>query len=94
MISIFIDEPCLPANYKTINQWERSVGNLKGGQICDNILKPGWYRPVSLAGNAMPTDCQKNGLKCGTMFPIWMNGKYCCLFFCSCLFSFVTLAES
>ncbi|XP_071123915.1 uromodulin-like [Mytilus edulis] len=69
-------EPCLPANYKTINQWERSVGNLKGGQICDNILKPGWYRPVSLAGNAMPTDCQKNGLKCGTMFPIWMNGTH------------------
>lgn len=69
-------EPCLSTNYKTIDQWERSVGNNKSGKICDNVLKPGWYRPTSLAGKAMPTDCPSNGLKCGTTFPIWMNGTH------------------
>ncbi|CAC5392587.1 unnamed protein product [Mytilus coruscus] len=67
-------EPCLPANYKNIDQWERSVGNKNGGQICDNVLEPGWYRPVSKAGREMPTSCPENGLKCGTTYPIWMNG--------------------
>ncbi|XP_071126275.1 uncharacterized protein [Mytilus edulis] len=67
-------EPCLPTNYRNIDQWERSVGNINGGQICDNVLEPGWYRPISKAGKEMPTSCPKNGQKCGTTYPIWMNG--------------------
>ncbi|XP_076071801.1 uncharacterized protein LOC143043313 [Mytilus galloprovincialis] len=70
-------EECLPVNHKTIDQWERSTKNgVSGGRICDSNLKPDWYRPISKAGNLMPTKCLNGGFKCGTSKPIWMQGSY------------------
>ncbi|CAG2200141.1 unnamed protein product [Mytilus edulis] len=71
------DDECLPVNHKTIDQWERSTKNgVSGGRICDSNLKPDWYRPISKAGNLMPTKCLNGGFKCGTSKPIWMQGSY------------------
>ena len=70
-------DPCLEVNYKTLDQWQRSVKNTGvNGTICDNMLQPGWYRPISLAGNMMPTQCQEGGFTCGTINTLWMNGSH------------------
>ena len=42
--------------------------------ICDTFLS-GWYRVTSGAGENMPTECIDGGFRCGTISPIWMNGK-------------------
>ena len=71
-----VDDPCLEVNYKTLDQWQRSVKNTGvNGTICDNMLQPGWYRPISLAGSMMPTQCQEGGFTCGTINTLWMNGR-------------------
>lgn len=70
------DDPCVEGNYKELNQWERSVANDLRNEICDNFLPSGWYRPISLAGNTMPTECIQGGFRCGTTSPLWMNGSY------------------
>ncbi|XP_071126545.1 uncharacterized protein [Mytilus edulis] len=70
------DDPCLEGNYIELNQWERSVANDIRKGICDNFLPSGWYRPISLAGNTMPTECIQGGFRCGTTSTLWMNGSY------------------
>ncbi|VDI56273.1 Hypothetical predicted protein [Mytilus galloprovincialis] len=69
-------EPCLEENHQTLDHWERSVNNPDIGNLCDNTLTPGWYRPISAVGNTMPTECPVGGYKCGTSSPIWMDGSY------------------
>lgn len=71
----FVDEPCLEENHQSLDNWERSVNNTEIGNLCDNTLTPGWYRPISAVGNAMPTECPQGGYKCGTSSPIWMDGR-------------------
>lgn len=68
-------DPCMTGNYEVLNDWERSVNNAHGS-LCDFSLSNGWYRPISLVGNTMPTECPVNGFRCGTSVPIWMNGSY------------------
>lgn len=65
----------MTGNYEVLNDWERSVNNAHGS-LCDFSLSNGWYRPISLVGNTMPTECPVNGFKCGTSVPIWMNGRF------------------
>lgn len=69
-------DPCLEENYQTLDDWQRSVNNTINGNLCDNRLTPGWYRPMSIVGNTMPTECTQNGFRCGTTYPIWLNGSY------------------
>lgn len=71
----FESDPCMIGNYEILNDWERSVNNAYGN-LCDFSLSDGWYRPISLVGNTMPTECPVNGFRCGTSVPIWMNGSY------------------
>ncbi|CAG2228915.1 unnamed protein product [Mytilus edulis] len=42
--------------------------------INDVLLTNGWYRIISSIGDDMPTD-PPDSLKCGTWFPIWLNGS-------------------
>ncbi|CAG2254629.1 unnamed protein product [Mytilus edulis] len=68
-------EPCLPENHKPLNNWRRSFGNNNTDiTLCDSFLDPGWYKPISKAGNIMPTTCPKDGFRCGTIEPVWLNG--------------------
>lgn len=67
-------DPCLQSNYKELNNFKRSVGYNVTSTMCDAFLRPGWYRPVSQAGNMMPTECPEIGIACGAFYPIWMNG--------------------
>lgn len=74
LISDSID-PC--SSYEAINEWQRSVRNNKVETAkCDSFLKEGWYRVTSQAGEEMPTSCPKNGFRCGTIEPVWLNGIY------------------
>lgn len=63
-------------NYKELDDYRRSVNYNEHAYICDSTLEAGWYRPTSLAGDLMPTECPLNGMKCGTSFPIWLNGTF------------------
>lgn len=68
-------EPCLTENHKPLNNWRRSFGNNNTDiTLCDSFLDPGWYKPISKAGNIMPTTCPKDGFRCGTIEPVWLNG--------------------
>lgn len=70
-------EECLSVNHKKIDQWQRSTKNVVSTErICDSNLEKGWYRPISKAGNLMPTTCVHGGFKCGTAKPIWMQGSF------------------
>lgn len=75
VIFFFVVDPCLEENYQTLDDWQRSVNNTINGNLCDNRLTTGWYRPISLVGNSMPTECTQNGFRCGTTYPIWLNGR-------------------
>lgn len=68
-------EPCLTVNHKPLDNWRRSFGNNNTETtICDSFLDPVWYKPISKAGNSMPTTCPKDGFRCGTIEPVWLNG--------------------
>ena len=72
-------DPCQPANHYVIeNEPRRSFNqHMSLGDhppICDTLIKPGWYRFQSQAGNLMPTECP-GGNYCGTEMPIWMKGE-------------------
>lgn len=69
-------DPCLDVNYKPLNDWKRSINYNSTQDICDAFLKPGWYRPISEAGFSISTECPIGGYKCGTTYPIWMNGSH------------------
>lgn len=69
-------DPCLEMNYKELDEYRRSVNYTENAYICDSTLEAGWYRPTSLAGDQMPTECPINGMTCGTSFPIWLNGTF------------------
>lgn len=67
----------MSVNHKILDKWQRSVGNNKTDTtICDLFLKAGWYKPINKAGNLMPTTCPKDGFRCGTDEPIWLNGMF------------------
>lgn len=59
--------------HDTIDNWKRSVAN-GAGTMCDALLTAGWYRVISKSGELMPTECIHYGGRCGTGFPIWLNG--------------------
>ncbi|XP_063416475.1 uromodulin-like [Mytilus trossulus] len=70
-------DPCLKINHNELDDWRRSVGNNNTlTSLCDSFLDTGWYRPISKAGQNMPTVCPVNGFTCGTTHPIWMNGTF------------------
>ena len=41
----------------------------------DQVLDAGWYKFTGPNGNKMPTYAP-DIYSCGTVFPIWMNGKH------------------
>lgn len=48
--------------------------------ISDDFLDSGWYRIESEAGENMPTE-PPGSFRCGTWYPIWLNGTvFCCLY--------------
>lgn len=49
-------------------------------QLCDSDLKNVWYRPVMNNRNIqMATNCVEQN-RCGTVSPIWLNGKLLSIF--------------
>lgn len=71
----FID-PC--TTHSTIqNQEKRSAGYQfemsSDDMINDFLLTNDWYRVISSIGDDMPTE-PPDSLKCGTWYPIWLNG--------------------
>jgi len=71
-------DPCDPVNYNELNEPHRSTGYKHGfpeKPLCDIHLAEGWYRFTSGAGGRMPESCPDR-LSCGTVVPIWMNGKH------------------
>jgi hypothetical protein len=73
MMFIFAEDPCL--EYTELDEWRRSVANaVASSPICDSFIS-GWHRVTSGAGENMPTECINGGFRCGTISPIWMNGK-------------------
>ena len=64
--------------YLKLDQPERRTTNvidqLRGGALCDRVLRRRWYRFVGIAGGAMPESCVDE-YSCGTHSPIWLNGE-------------------
>ena len=73
-----IGDPCLSSHHTVLNDMEfRSTGyKMAPDEVarCDRRLAAGWYRMRSKAGEDMPTTCPTKGA-CGTLYPVWMNGK-------------------
>ncbi|XP_031572274.1 von Willebrand factor D and EGF domain-containing protein-like [Actinia tenebrosa] len=68
------NNPC--TTHKVINNPYRSTAykwTLGEIPICDNLLKPGWYRFTSAVGGMIPTTKPKP-YHCGTVAPIWIKG--------------------
>ena len=72
-------DPCV--SYKSLDSPYRSTGYVAregiDPMICDSDLQTGWYRFVNEVGGKMPET--KEGLgrgHCGTIAPIWMDGKH------------------
>ena len=64
--------------YTDLTSWWRSAvypnDDWEHEDICDRHLVEGWYRAVSGAGGDMPT-VSPGFNHCGTVYPIWLNGK-------------------
>lgn len=71
-----ISNPC--ADYKVINDARRSPTYvLARGEkaICDNKLVEGWYRFINAKQAQIPT-IRPGRRHCGSLAPIWINGKH------------------
>ena len=71
-------DPCLDGNHRNLtNSESRSTDyTVPEGQTacCDRRMDEAWYRVISQNGGDMPTSCAAVN-SCGTLYPIWMNGK-------------------
>ena len=74
-IVIQTTDPCQDGNHKVMNdvEWRNSAAANTLAH-CDRRLDRGWYRIDSKAGSDMPTFCPQMN-RCGTVFPVWLNGK-------------------
>nr|XP_022327876.1 von Willebrand factor D and EGF domain-containing protein-like [Crassostrea virginica] len=73
---IFAYDPCLPNNYKSLDEPHRSAlfqPESTDRELCDRHLTEGWY--ILNGGNdTIPTHCVTQ-YHCGTKFPVWMKGS-------------------
>ena len=74
------NDPCM--KYTPLDNLSRSVDNASGAGIqnCDYHVIAGWYRIMLGVDNArLTTTCPAPAIKypkvCGTVAPIWFNGK-------------------
>ncbi|VDI76667.1 Hypothetical predicted protein [Mytilus galloprovincialis] len=65
------NDPCLTTNQ--ISEWKRSISYGDTNVICDSFLYEGWYKVTSGAGEMMPTECPKDGYRCGTADPYYLS---------------------
>ncbi|KAK2548976.1 Uromodulin [Acropora cervicornis] len=70
---------CIPdecKSYTTLSSANRKETYISlSNYICDNTLKPGWFRFQGDAGTKMPTWCVST-LRCGAAIPGWLNGTH------------------
>ncbi|XP_013385755.1 von Willebrand factor D and EGF domain-containing protein [Lingula anatina] len=78
-LPVIATDPCEAGNHVVRrDEWQRSVGHVKQSgdiAICDRYIDEGWYRFISPAGNDMPTTCPNFPNRCGTTWPIWLDGN-------------------
>lgn len=70
------DDPCLTASTLPGEIWRSVAYNTPSESqgICDVTIIEKWYRIDSEAGNDTISFCPPIR-RCGTVHPIWMNGK-------------------
>ena len=62
-------------SYTTLSSANRKETYISLSYICDNTLKPGWFRFQGDAGTKMPTWCVPTR-RCGAAIPGWLNGTH------------------
>ena len=62
--------------YKILKGGDRSVDYKITKEICDDGLDfNSWYRFMGAAGTQLSTSCVP-WYRCGTKYPLWMDGEY------------------
>ena len=62
--------------YKILKDGDRSVDKKVNKLTCDDVLDfNSWYRFMGAAGTQLSTSCVPE-YRCGTVWPLWMDGKY------------------
>ena len=62
-------------NYQILSSANRRVTYRSSTKLCDNTLRPGWFRFQGDAGIKMPTSCTPRG-GCGSYGTGWLNGTH------------------
>ena len=74
--SLFTTAPYECRYYKILKDGDRSVDYKVNKRICDDGLDfNSWYRFMGAAGTQLSTSCVPR-YRCGTWFPLWMDGEY------------------
>lgn len=73
------EDPCSDKVYKYLPRAEYRGGNCDYNdqkETCDAAILPGWYRATGANGNLRMQETVAEYSKCGTKFPIWLNGAH------------------
>ncbi|KAI8515752.1 Mucin-4 [Branchiostoma belcheri] len=68
--------PC--DNYTRLNESWRNIGQVNDGEQnkCDSGFETKWYRFMEPAGFSMPEEAPPSKNRCGTDWPMWMDGQH------------------
>ncbi|KAK7467890.1 hypothetical protein BaRGS_00036865, partial [Batillaria attramentaria] len=73
-----LGDPCKAGAHRELSDIRRSTGfktAFPEVPLCDEDLKPGWYRFNNETGGKMPEHCVDK-MSCGTVVPVWLNGTH------------------
>lgn len=79
LLGLTCQDPCNQESYRFLDDPNRSTNSSidsNDPDLCDRtLLDEGWYR-ISENGH-IATECP-NMMRCGSLFPVWLNGMYVC----------------